>query len=78
MEEIGTAANFSGKGNQMLLGTHAPKLDEKGRVILPAKFREEDVIAGKNVSGAVTLKQIVDKLNKHTAPKPNPDKAVVK
>ncbi|MEO0049380.1 MAG: hypothetical protein RL556_712 [Actinomycetota bacterium] len=25
----------------MLLGTHAPKLDEKGRIILPAKFREE-------------------------------------
>lgn len=25
----------------MLLGTHAPKLDEKGRVILPAKFRDE-------------------------------------
>ena len=25
----------------MLLGTHAPKLYEKGRVILPAKFREE-------------------------------------
>lgn len=25
----------------MLLGTHAPKLDDKGRVILPAKFRDE-------------------------------------
>ena len=25
----------------MFLGTHAPKLDEKGRVILPAKFRAE-------------------------------------
>ncbi|WP_443027301.1 hypothetical protein [Sphingomonas sp. LR61] len=25
----------------VLLGTHAPKLDEKGRVILPAKFRDE-------------------------------------
>ena len=28
-------------GTHMLLGTHAPKLDDKGRVILPAKFREE-------------------------------------
>ncbi|NII40128.1 MraZ protein [Curtobacterium flaccumfaciens] len=26
---------------RVLLGTHAPKLDEKGRVILPAKFRDE-------------------------------------
>ncbi|MCH4250413.1 MAG: division/cell wall cluster transcriptional repressor MraZ [Microbacteriaceae bacterium] len=25
----------------MFLGTHTPKLDDKGRVILPAKFREE-------------------------------------
>jgi MraZ protein len=25
----------------MFLGTHSPKLDEKGRIILPAKFREE-------------------------------------
>ncbi|MEK9577963.1 MAG: division/cell wall cluster transcriptional repressor MraZ [Aquiluna sp.] len=25
----------------MLLGTHTPKLDEKGRLILPAKFRDE-------------------------------------
>lgn len=24
----------------MFLGTHAPRLDEKGRVILPAKFRD--------------------------------------
>ncbi|MBG6181516.1 MraZ protein [Arthrobacter sp. CAN_A1] len=26
---------------QMFLGTHLPRLDEKGRLILPAKFREE-------------------------------------
>lgn len=25
----------------MFLGTHRPRLDEKGRVILPAKFRDE-------------------------------------
>ncbi|MFT8637625.1 MAG: division/cell wall cluster transcriptional repressor MraZ [Pseudoclavibacter sp.] len=25
----------------MFLGTHTPRLDDKGRVILPAKFREE-------------------------------------
>jgi MraZ protein len=25
----------------MLLGTHSPKLDEKGRLVLPAKFRDE-------------------------------------
>jgi MraZ protein len=25
----------------VFLGTHTPKLDEKGRVILPAKFRDE-------------------------------------
>jgi len=25
----------------VLLGTHTPKLDDKGRVILPAKFRED-------------------------------------
>lgn len=25
----------------MFLGTHTPRLDEKGRIILPAKFRDE-------------------------------------
>ena len=25
----------------MFLGTHAPRLDEKGRLVLPAKFREQ-------------------------------------
>lgn len=25
----------------MFLGTHAPRLDDKGRLVLPAKFREE-------------------------------------
>ena len=25
----------------MFLGTHTPRLDEKGRLILPAKYREE-------------------------------------
>lgn len=33
--------------------------------ILMAKFNEEDVIAGSNVSGKVSLKQIVNKLNQH-------------
>ena len=32
--------------------------------ILLAKFREEDVAAGRNVSGAVTLKQVINKLCK--------------
>lgn len=32
--------------------------------ILLAKFREEDVAAGKNASGAVTLKQTINKLDK--------------
>ena len=41
--------------------------------ILLAKFKEEDVIAGKNVSGSVSLKQVVNKLDKPaTAPKPSP------
>ena len=32
---------MSRRGAQLLLGTHQPKLDDKGRLILPAKFREE-------------------------------------
>jgi predicted neuraminidase len=32
--------------------------------ILLARFKEEDVLAGKNVSGAVTLKQTISKLHK--------------
>ncbi len=39
--------------------------------ILLAKFREEDVIAGKNASGAVSLKQTISKLEK---PQVVPDK----
>lgn len=39
-----------------------------GEIFL-AKFKEEDVLAGKNVSGAVSLKQVVSKLDKPT-PKP--------
>ena len=46
--------------------------------ILLAKFREEDVVAGKDISGAVTLKQIVDNFNKPTVPKANPTKPAVK
>jgi hypothetical protein len=32
--------------------------------ILLAKFREKDVVAGKSMSGAVTLKQTINKLDK--------------
>jgi MraZ protein len=30
-----------GRGWPMFLGTHTPRLDDKGRLILPAKFRDE-------------------------------------
>ena len=41
--------------------------------ILLAKFKEEDVIAGKDVSGAVSLKQVVNRLDKPAnAPQPPP------
>jgi MraZ protein len=44
IESESTRADLTtlGKGsNQMFLGTHEPRLDEKGRLILPARFREE-------------------------------------
>ena len=42
MEESGVKGRKQlGKGVEVLLGTHTPKLDEKGRLILPAKFRDE-------------------------------------
>ena len=50
--------------------------------ILLAKVREEDVLAGKNVSGAVALKQVINKLDKSTLlppgwdPKAAADKAL--
>jgi hypothetical protein len=40
----------------------------RGEILL-ARFREEDVAAGKNVSGAVTLKQVINKLDKLDKPK---------
>ena len=30
-----------GEGQPMFLGTHAPRLDDKGRLVLPAKFRDQ-------------------------------------
>ena len=39
----------------MFLGTYAPKLDDKGRVILPAKFRAE-LEGGVDKHGARRLK----------------------
>jgi MraZ protein len=47
VEESGVAWGYNPRGPDeggdvpMLLGTHTPKLDEKGRVILPSKFRDD-------------------------------------
>lgn len=41
MEVAANKGIRAGRGGAMLLGTHTPKLDEKGRIILPAKFRDE-------------------------------------
>jgi hypothetical protein len=38
--------------------------------ILLARFREEDVSAGRNVSGGVRLKQVVNRLSKPAQPAP--------
>ena len=45
----------------MLLGTYTPKLDDKGRVILPAKFRT-DLGDGVAVTGGSTAPDIVPPL----------------
>ena len=42
----------------MLLGTFVPKLDDKGRVILPAKFRERlesGAFLAKSLDGCLAL-----------------------
>jgi MraZ protein len=42
IKRAGKLVANSGKGAlKMFLGTHEPRLDDKGRLILPAKFREE-------------------------------------
>jgi MraZ protein len=38
---FGRALSRGSRWAAMFLGTHEPRLDEKGRLILPAKFREE-------------------------------------
>lgn len=39
--KVGACSALSRGGCAVFLGTHSPRLDEKGRLILPAKFREE-------------------------------------
>ena len=42
----------------MFLGTHAPRLDDKGRLVLPAKFREgfsNDVVLTKGQDLSVVM-----------------------
>src|SRR3954452_409829 len=43
MEESGVTWRTSerGGGTAVFLGTHTPRLDDKGRLFLPAKFRDE-------------------------------------
>jgi len=58
----------------MFLGTHEPKLDEKGRLILPARFRDEladglvedeqikQLALGERASGWQQADQAVDRI----------------
>ena len=42
----------------MLLGTHTPRLDDKGRLVLPAKYREElsaGIVLTKGQDGCLVL-----------------------
>src|SRR4051812_16459234 len=39
-EENGRRGVEQGRWRTMFLGTHTPRLDEKGRLFLPAKYRE--------------------------------------
>lgn len=39
--EEGTAPREAGEVGPVFLGTHTPRLDEKGRMFLPAKYRDE-------------------------------------
>lgn len=65
----------------MFLGTHSPRLDEKGRLILPAKFRDElaeglVITKGQErclfVYPAATFERLAEKLREA----PTTDKAV--
>jgi transcriptional regulator MraZ len=38
---VGSGGGFEQEVGAVFLGTHAPRLDDKGRLILPAKFRDE-------------------------------------
>ena len=40
VEDSSTAREVKG-GDPVLLGTHTPRLDDKGRLVLPAKYRDE-------------------------------------
>ena len=47
-------SDLFGSGSAMFLGTYTPRLDDKGRLILPAKFRDE-------LAGGVVITQGQDR-----------------